>query len=191
MLKFYFKLPLKLKMGVVGVEMDMCHLDKIKLEEEEELEQNMQKCRQIADALILRSPYIGLKFTRMIKDQPTGQAFLMEGIFNDSPVAVKLFLDDSKRNEIDILRALASTPPCEYLVRKLSHCNEPTPCIIFPLLHFLKEYCKQQTKRLPAACSPGDARSQDAVRHCSWKQRSCMHQRIRQLSRRRTDLKST
>ena len=138
MLKFYFKLPLKLKMGVVGVEMDMCHLDKIKLEEEEELEQNMQKCRQIADALILRSPYIGLKFTRMIKDQPTGQAFLMEGIFNDSPVAVKLFLDDSKRNEIDILRALASTPPCEYLVRKLSHCNEPTPCIIFPLLQPLK-----------------------------------------------------
>jgi hypothetical protein len=92
------------------------------------------KCLKIAAAVISRSPYPELQFTRMINDHPTGQAFLMEGIYNGHDVAVKFFLDNSKRKELEILSFLSSNPPCEHLVRMLCHFDQPAS-ITFPLLN--------------------------------------------------------
>lgn len=92
----------------------------------------MQKCRQIAEAVIQKSPYSGIKFTRMIKDLPTGQALLMAGSFNNRNVAIKFFLNHSKRKEVDIIYALTTNPPCEYLIGMIHHFDEPALSIVFP-----------------------------------------------------------
>jgi hypothetical protein len=129
----------------------------------EDVDPEMQKkAKKLSEKMISTQPFRveGLKFEKLLTQQPTGQAVVFEGKFRSQNVAIKFFLSGGtdeeiqrlKNQEAGSLHAIGSHP---HIISCLHHTDYPWPIIVMPFLQILpwrnramnevlvKQYAKQ------------------------------------------------